>query len=161
MSVVDFMSCCLRDLDSIDIAILFYTAWTLWLARNELKWEGKVNTVADICNQAAGLAIAFLEAGGVEDVPNQPVSGGVVLDWSPPPLGCYKVSIACHFRSVDNHTRVGILIRDHVGLVVATFGFVLPKFNDHLLTHSYVVFYALQLDFETSFHRDVEFEVPS
>ena len=50
MSVVDFVSCCLRDLDSTNIAILLYTAWTLWLARNELKWEGKVSTIVDICN---------------------------------------------------------------------------------------------------------------
>jgi hypothetical protein len=84
-----------------------------------------------------------LEVGGVEDVPNQLVSGKVVLDWSPPPPSCYKVSIACHFRSVDNHTGVGILIQDHVGLVAAASGFVLPKFNDHLLTHSDMVFYAL------------------
>jgi hypothetical protein len=29
MSVMDFVSCCLRDLDSTDIVILFYTMWTL------------------------------------------------------------------------------------------------------------------------------------
>ena len=76
-------------------------------------------------------------------------------------MGSYKISIACHFGAASTRVGVGILIRDHEGLVVVAAGFVLQKYADKISNFSFAVFYALQLANETGFRDSIVLEVPS
>lgn len=102
-----FMECCLKALDTPDVEIIFTIAWMLWKARNELMWDGSPSNVANICCRAFVLAIEFLEVGDGETVAQPKPGDRKPLHWSPPIIGSYKVSIACHSHS--GSTRVGLV----------------------------------------------------
>jgi hypothetical protein len=105
----------------------------LWRARNELLWEDSHSNVEDICCKATTVAMEFLENGiGDGDKFHQSQVDRQRTLWSPPVSGSYKVSIACHVQSGSLGTRVGILIHDHFGFVVAASGFVSQRFSDSL-----------------------------
>jgi hypothetical protein len=162
MTFLEFMECCLKVLKSPEVEIIFNTAWMLRRARNELLWEGSLSNVEDICFRAVVGAVEYLEV-GIRD-------GGVSVHaqigerqqiiWIPPSIGSYKVSIACHTQSGSPRVGVGILIRDHMGLVAVASGFVSSRFSESLLIHSLAVFHALQLAFETGFRHSLVLEVP-
>ena len=40
MTFVDFLDCCLCELDTPYVEIIFTIAWMLWIVRNELMWDG-------------------------------------------------------------------------------------------------------------------------
>jgi hypothetical protein len=159
MTFLDFLEHCLRELGSLEVEIVLTVAWMLWVARNELMWDGIHSNVDDVCNRAFVVALEFLEFGGGENVAVELAEIREV--WRPPQYGSYKVSIACHFRLASAHMWVGILIRDHEGAVVVASGFVLQKYEDHLINFSFAVFYALQLAYETGFRNFIVIEVPS
>ena len=93
--------------------------------------------------------------------PRELCSGGEGSQWCPPVLGSYKVSLACSSLPGHRDVGVGILIRDHSGIVVLATGFVNAKYIDKLINLSLVVFYALQLAFEIGFRNNIVVEVPS
>uniref|UniRef100_A0A2N9G1Q3 RNase H type-1 domain-containing protein n=1 Tax=Fagus sylvatica TaxID=28930 RepID=A0A2N9G1Q3_FAGSY len=159
MTFTDFLECCLRELGSPEVEITMTIAWMLWVARNELKWEGVHSNVDDVCNRASVVALEFLEYGGSESVDSKMPEGRG--GWSPPQLGSNKISIACHFGAASTRVGVGILIRDHEGLVVVAAGFVLQKYADQISNFAFAVFYALQLAYETGFRDSIVLEVPS
>ena len=105
------------------------------------------------------MALEFLEYGGSESVDSKMPEGRG--GWSPPQLGSYKMSIACHFGAASTQVGVGILIRDHEGLVVVAAGFVLQKYADQISNLAFAVFYALQLAYETGFRDSIVLEVLS
>ena len=158
-SFSDFLDCCLRDLDSPEIEIIMTVAWMLWVARNELMWEGINSNVDDICTRASGVALEFLEFGGRESL--SPDFNESCEAWRPPQNGSYKLSIACHFRPDSAHVGVGILLRDHEGIVAVASGFVMQKYDDHLINFGLAVSYALQLAYETGLRQSIVIEVPS
>jgi hypothetical protein len=151
---------CLRELTSPDVELFFSTAWFLWCARNELVWEGKNSLVTDICCRASVLAFEFLEVDGVES-PSHGDGVGNSLLWTPPPPGCYKMSVACHLLPSSAKVGIGVIIRDCTGWVAAAAGFVLGSPSDHLSRFAYAVFYAMQFAYETGFRCNIEVEVPS
>ena len=122
-SFSDFLECCLRELGSPKMEIMLSLAWMLWVARNELMWEGIHSNDEDICNRASSVALKFLEAGECKS--ESPEIDEIREDWRPPQIGSYKLSIACHFRPDSAQVGVGIILRDHEGVVVVAAGFVL------------------------------------
>jgi hypothetical protein len=161
MAFGDFSDVCLRDMQSPDVELIFTTAWILWCARNELIWEGKVSIIFDICSRASAMAIEFLEFDERAEVLPHVDAGRILLSWSPPSAGCYKVAIACNFTSRSDKVGVGVLIRDSSSFVVAASGFVMLGSNDFLTSYAYAVFYAMQLAHETGFRCNIDMEVPS
>ena len=158
-SFSDFLECCLRDLGFPEVEIMLTVAWMLWVARNELMWEGIHGNVDDVCNQASVVTLKFLEFGGCETISSEIAE--IRESWSPPLYGSYKLSIACHLRPDSAHVGVGILLKDHEGVVVVASGFVLQKYDDNLINFGLSVYYALQLAYETGFRNSIVLEVPS
>jgi hypothetical protein len=161
MTVVDFLECCLQELASPDVEIIFTTAWMLWSAQNALLWEGQNSTVSDICTKSSILAIEYLEVGDSEDHAHIPSIGREGSQWIPPLFGSYKMSIACKMSVASAHVGFGFLIRDWEGRVLAASGFVGQRTHDSLINFSAAVFFALQFAYETGFRCNVVVEVPS
>jgi hypothetical protein len=67
MTFVVLLSCCLRELSSPDVELIFTTIWMLWNAQNEMLWIGKTSSVSDICSRAFGMGMNFMENGGGVD----------------------------------------------------------------------------------------------
>ena len=162
MSFLEIMECCLKALKTPEVEIIFNTAWMLWRARNELLWEGLPSNVEDICFRAAVGAVEYLEVGHGDGggSAHAQIGDRQQSNWSPPSNGRYKVSIACHSQAGSPRVGIGILIRNHMGLVEVASGFVCSRLSESLLTLSLAVFYALQLAFETGFRHSLVLEVP-
>ena len=156
-----FFGCVLTGYAIPRCRVDFTTAWILWCARNKLIWEGKVSIISDICSRASAMAIEFLEFDERAEVLPHVDAGRILLSWSPPSPGCYKVAIACNFTSRSDKVGVGALIRDSSSFVVAASGFVMLGSNDFVTSYAYAVFYAMQLAHETGFRCNIDMEVPS
>uniref|UniRef100_A0A2N9IK08 Integrase catalytic domain-containing protein n=1 Tax=Fagus sylvatica TaxID=28930 RepID=A0A2N9IK08_FAGSY len=117
MPFTEFISGCIDDLGSLALEITFTTAWALWKARNDLIWNAKNSTVSEICQYAAKLALDFLETRKQCEIPSVPSSS--ILRWMPPAVRNYKLNLSCRVGSACSQTRLGVLIRDSLGLVMA------------------------------------------
>jgi hypothetical protein len=84
MSFTDFIDYCITDLASPSLEITFYTAWAIWKARNELVWNNHITPVAELCQQAAGLALDFLESNSMFKESFTLSNGLSAPRWKPP-----------------------------------------------------------------------------
>ncbi len=120
MSFTDFMDCCVVELGSLSLEITFCTAWAIWKARNELVWNNHITPVAELCQQAAGLALDFLESGSMSREAVTPPNGLAELKWKPPGVLHHKLNFSCRTGSGDQQVGLGVLLRDSAGLVAAS-----------------------------------------
>ncbi len=153
LGLLDFLATCMSEMSSPEVEIVFATAWVLWLARNEVVWEGTVVNVADICSRAVGIALESVSQREAQRALATPAEvNGRIHRWRPPKAGIYKVNVGCSGVASGTQVGVGILVRDNVGEVVAASGSTSTAYQDNLITHAYAVLAALKLANEIGFH---------
>lgn len=118
ITFMDMLSCCLKELSSPDVELVFTLAWMLWNSRNKLMWDGKHCSVSDICYRASSMALDFIDYREGANHGQQLVQVGEGSQWCPLVLSSYKVSLACSYHQGSQYVGVGILIRDSTGFVV-------------------------------------------
>ena len=119
MSFFDFMASCILDLSSPRLKIIFNTAWAIWKARNELVWNAKAIPVSELCQQAAGVALDYLELGFLLQESFSPSRGLPDQKWKCPKVRNYKLNFCCKFGTGNHQIGLGVLLRDSAGLVAA------------------------------------------
>ena len=144
MSFMEVMDHCFTDLQFSRVEIFFTTAWALWQARNVLFWEDKVLTVSDVVLRGAESSMNFIEAGNIEDVMQLvPIELGPPK-WEPPTGDIFKLNIASQCNGIQRREGLGIIIRNHVGLVMASMSCSFEMLEDKVQSHARMVLKALQ-----------------
>ena len=119
MSFSEFIASCIADLSSPGLEITFNIAWAIWKARNELVWNAQVTLVSELCQQAAGFALDFLESGSMFQESFSLSRGMHELKWKLLGVMNYKLNFYCKFGTDNHQVGLGVLLRDSTGLVAA------------------------------------------
>ena len=144
MSFVEVIDHCFTDLQFPLVEIFFTTAWALWQARNVLFWEDKVVTVSDVVLRGAESTMNFIEAGDIEDVMQPTPPEPEPQKWEPPTGDIFKLNIASQCSGTQRREGLGIIIRNHVGLVMASMSCSFEMLEDKVQSHARMVLKALQ-----------------
>ena len=97
------------------IALVGTIAWRLWGNRNEIRKGGKGIGELELLCGASSLLLEYQEA--TADVPKH--SDSLVQRWIPTSGYMYKVNVDGTVFKAQKESRVGVIIRDANGLVVA------------------------------------------
>ena len=158
MSFTDFIDCCLTDLASPSLEITFYMAWAIWKARNELVWNDHTTPVAELCQQAAGSALDFLESRSMHMESFTPSNGLLELKWKPPEGMNYKLNFSCKLGNDPYQVGLGVLVRDSSGLVAASMWRQFSGEGCGLQVHTQALLLALEFAFSIGL-RGLEVDV--
>ena len=153
MSFFEFIASCITDLSSPGLEITFNTAWAIWKARNELVWNAHVTLVSELCQQAAGLALDFLESGSMFQESFSPSRGIHELKWKLPGVMNYKLNFFCKFGNDNHQVGLGVLLRDSAGLVAAALCTRFGGEGGGLQVHAHAMLLALEFSFNIDLRR--------
>jgi hypothetical protein len=153
MSFSDFIDSCITNLSSPGLEITLVTAWAIWKARNELVWNAHVTPVTELCQQAVGLALDFLESGSMFQESFAPSLGVNELKWKLPRGMNYKLNFYCKFVTGIQQVGLGVLLRDSTGLVAAALCTQFGGGGDSLQVHAHALLLALEFAFHIGLRR--------
>uniref|UniRef100_A0A2N9F4S3 RNase H type-1 domain-containing protein n=1 Tax=Fagus sylvatica TaxID=28930 RepID=A0A2N9F4S3_FAGSY len=153
MSFSDFMASCISDLSSPGLEIIFNTAWAIWKARNELVWNAKVTPVSELCQQAAGVALDYLELGSLLQESFSPARDLPDQKWKCPEVRNYKLNFCCKFGTGNHQVGLGVLLRDSAGLVAAALCTQIGGEGGGLQVHAHALMLALDFAFNIGLRR--------
>uniref|UniRef100_A0A2N9HU49 CCHC-type domain-containing protein n=1 Tax=Fagus sylvatica TaxID=28930 RepID=A0A2N9HU49_FAGSY len=144
---------CITNLSSPGLEITLVTAWAIWKARNELVWNAHVTPVTELCQQAVGLALDFLESGSMFQESFAPSLGVNELKWKLPGGMNYKLNFYCKFVTGTQQVGLGVLLRDSTGLVAAALCTQFGGGGDSLQVHAHALLLALEFAFHIGLRR--------
>ena len=128
-------------------------AWAIWKARNELVWNEHTTPVAELCQQAAGSALDFLESRSMHTESFTPSNGLPELKWKPPEGMNYKLNFSCKLGNDPYQVGLGVLVRDSSGLVAASMWRQLSGEGCGLQVHTQALLLALEFAFSIGLRR--------
>jgi hypothetical protein len=107
-------------------------------------WEDKVVMVSDVVLRGAENAMNFIEAGNIEGVVRLAPIDLAPQKWEPPNGDIFKLNIASHCNHTWRREGLGIIIRNHAGLVMASMLCSFEMLEDKVQSHARMVLKALQ-----------------
>ena len=134
--------------DGRDPELFSSVAWTLWNRRNNIRLGKPSIPLEQVLNRAHDLNLGCLpDPTTVTATPKQ-----TVTTWTPPPFYGYKVNFDGTLFERENRAGLGVVIRNHDGLVMASLSEVVPLpatiIEVETLAARRVVEFALELGFE-------------
>jgi hypothetical protein len=150
MSFADFIHCCIQELQSPSLEIVFTTTWDLWNAQNEMFWDGRIITVTDLCQRAA---VLYLESGSLEKCDAALNIGIPTIKWRAPVGANYKMNVACRLNAAKDHVGVGIVIRDSKGIVCGAFCTSIVHGGDFFQEHARAILVGLRFALDIGIFR--------
>jgi hypothetical protein len=153
MSFADFIHRCIQELQSPSLEIVFTPAWDLWNARNEMFWDGRIITVTDLCQHAAGAAVLYLESGSLEKCDAALNIGVPTIKWRALVGANYKMNVACRLNAAKDRVGVGIVIRDSNGIVCGAFCTSIVHGGDFFQEHARAILVGLRFALDIGIFR--------
>lgn len=98
-----------------DLALLFQGTWTIWKARNDHHFNGKLADPTIAMQRAISSLLELTEAQGHDQ---SPWLDNAVRVWNPPPPNKLKVNFDAGWTG-NSETGFGLIIRDHESRMMA------------------------------------------
>jgi hypothetical protein len=144
LSFKEFIMGYVSELMSPGLEIVFTTAWAIWRARNEVVWNDHITLVSELCQQAARLALDYIESGSLLKETMAGPSSPLPHSWKAPAVMNYKVNLSYQVGNEDLQIGLRVLIRDSFGLVATAMCSKLQGDGDALKVSAMVVLAALK-----------------
>ncbi len=144
LSFKEFIMGYVSELMSPGLEIVFTTAWAIWRARNEVVWNDHITLVSELCQQAARLALEYIESGSLLKETMAGPSSPLPHSWKAPAVMNYKVNLSYQVGNEDLQIGLRVLIRDSFGLVATAMCSKLQGDGDALKVFAMVVLAALK-----------------
>ncbi|XP_043700113.1 uncharacterized protein LOC122650798 [Telopea speciosissima] len=107
---------------SLKVLQLPYTNWQLWIARNELIFNGTVSSPMEVNRKAEVQFGAFEQAQRKSKTPSggpaNSLSSNRIVSWAPPTMGTTLLNTDAAFK--DGKRGLGYVLRSYIGLPLTT-----------------------------------------
>lgn len=149
-SVCNWVAMCLASLPAGQLNIFLMLIHSIWLARNCLLWEGKLDSLALVSHLTKLHLEDFLKA--------MPASQSrltqALTSWRPPPAGWININVDGSFGAATNMGGVGAVFRNEVrsyaGGFVCQISHVNNPYTVELLAARDGIFWAMQRNFQST-----------
>ncbi|TXG57115.1 hypothetical protein EZV62_018428 [Acer yangbiense] len=149
MHFIEFMIACMNQLRKEDFGLVCVIIWRIWYYYNGKVHGSVMIPEKDVVPWAADFITDFRSATGVEKV-FLGVNSIFGIAWRPPDERSYKMNTDAAIDSAFGRVGFGVIIRDHVGSVLASSSQFLAAFFSPMVAEAMAIFRGLEFTRDSS-----------